>query len=464
MGSSVGVKLSQKQALALTPELVQSIKLLSKSGPELDEFVKDRLEENPFLEKPSDVPAGPAQPSAKVPGPDPAGARSMGAQSSGGSASVSTQDLLGQLPDTSVSLVEHIASQIRLHFEDRLDRSIAFQIVISLDEDGYLRRPLESLAAELGIAEERVATVLSAVQSFDPAGIAARSLGECFQRQLEDKGRFPLTMKALLANLDLLAKGETKKLMRLCDVDRETLVGMVNVLRTLDPKPARRFDCEPVPQAVPDVYLTKSGEGGWKVALNPQALPRVLVNRDYYSEVARGLDGEEERKFVVDCMTSANWLVRSLDQRAQTILKVATEIVRKQGQFFSHGASKLVPLSRTDVAETLKIHESTVSRAVANKYLQCDLGVFDLGYFFSAKLSGTDGETVLSAEAVRHKLVQLIEGETRDKVLSDDDLASNLHADGIHIARRTVAKYREELKIPSSSKRRRRLKANALLA
>ncbi|MEM1129664.1 MAG: RNA polymerase factor sigma-54 [Pseudomonadota bacterium] len=459
MGGSVGLKPSQRQSLALTSDLVQALKLLGASSAELEDFIKERVEENPFLDRVEGMPIAPA--------PDPTGplttaaARQGEPQTSGGIGQFAA-DPVAQIGDERVSLFEQLAAQIRLDLADPTDQAIATEIVLSLDEVGFLRRPVPNLAADLGVTEARVLSVLERVQRFEPVGIAARSLAECFERQLEERGLLSPAMAVLLANLDMLAKGHTKALMRACDVGHANLVTMVKVLRGLDPRPGHRFNADPVPLAVPDIVLEPGIGGAWNVVLNPAALPRVLVNRSYHAQVLGSLSDTGEKRFVVDCLSRANWLVRSLDQRARTILRVATEIVRRQSAFFAHGPAELRPLSRTEVADTLGIHESTVGRAVANKYMLCSHGVIELGYFFPAAISGTDGETRLAAEAVRHRLSELISGETAQSVLSDDDLADLVRAEGMHVARRTIAKYREAMNIPSSAKRRRHLRADAL--
>ena len=469
MGGAVRLQVGQKQALALTPELVQSIKLLGKSNIELEEFVRERLEENPFLERTRDRMDGTKPLSREAKGnsnasPAVGAAPSSGYTGRGVAHSENTQDFLSQIADERVSLAEYLASQIRLQFDDPEDIKIATQIVVSLDEDGFLRKPIENLAADIGVDLDAALFVLEKVQGFEPAGIATRSLRECFQRQLEDQNRFDSAMDVLLQNLELLAKGDSRKLMRLCKVDHTVLVRMVRDLRGLTPRPAHRFDADPVAHIVPDVVVQRGADEGWKISLNPAALPRVLVNRAYFAEVSKSISAIEDKRFIVDCMNSANWLARSLDQRAQTVLKVATEIVRRQSRFFSQGRAHVQPLSRSEIAEKLGIHESTVGRAVANKFILCSQGVVELSYFFSAAISGTNGETTLSAEAVRHRIAELVRRETATSVMSDDDLADLLRADGVHIARRTVAKYREEMRIPPSSKRRKSLQAGALLS
>jgi len=294
------------------------------------------------------------------------------------------------------------------------------------------------------------------MQQFDPPGILARNLAECLAIQLKALDRFDPAMAMLCRHLNLLAERRFNDLARLCGVDSADLADMIAEIRALDPKPGERFEggaeAQPV---IPDILMRQSRDGGWAIELNPDTLPRVLVNRRYYSEVSHGCRTAADREYLTERLNAANWLIRSLDQRAQTILKVATEIINQQEEFFQHGVSRLRPLVLRNIAEIIGMHESTVSRVTSNKFMSTPRGMFELKYFFSTAIPRADGGESFAAEAIRHRLKALIDDEAADDILSDDTLVEQLQGEGMDIARRTVAKYREQLGIPSSVQRRR---------
>jgi RNA polymerase sigma-54 factor len=338
------------------------------------------------------------------------------------------------------------------------DRALAGAIISSVDETGYLSEPLEAIAARLGADIEDAEAVLGVIQSCEPAGLAARSLAECLTLQLIERNRFDPAMQALVANLPMLAKRDFPLLRRLCKVDEEDLADMVSELRALNPKPGLAFTSVAVQSVIPDVFVRYAPDGGWAVELNSDALPRVIANKAYYVRLGRMKD-TADKSFIDEAWTSANWLTRSLDQRAKTILKVATEIVRQQDEFFLYGVQHMRPLNLKMIADAVSLHESTISRVTSNKYVATPRGTFEMKYFFTASISATAGQDAHSAEAVRFRIRQLIEAEQASHVLSDDALVEALRAQGIDIARRTVAKYREAMRIPSSALRRREKKA-----
>jgi len=297
--------------------------------------------------------------------------------------------------------------------------------------------------------------VLAVLQGFDPPGICARTLSECLAIQLKERDRFDPAMQALLAHLDLVARRDFSALRRICGVDDADLSDMIAEIRRLNPKPGLSFGSSVVQPIVPDVFVRPSQEGGWLVELNSDTLPKVLVNQTYYSEVSRTAKNDGEKSYLADCLQTATWLIRALDQRAKTILKVSTEIVRQQDAFFAHGVQFLRPLNLKTVADAIGMHESTVSRVTANKYMATSRGIFELKYFFTSSIAAADGGEAHSAEAVRHRIKQLIDAESAQDVLSDDTIVERLRGAGIDIARRTVAKYREAMRIPSSVQRRR---------
>ncbi|HEY5300876.1 MAG TPA: RNA polymerase factor sigma-54, partial [Acetobacteraceae bacterium] len=306
----------------------------------------------------------------------------------------------------------------------------------------------------LGIGVARIEAVRARMMRFDPPGLFARDLRECLAAQLAERDRLDPAMAALLDNLDLLAKRELRQLMAICGVDAEDIVQMVAEIRALDPKPAASWESEPIRVIVPDILMRAAADGGWLLELNPETLPRVLVNQRFFTRIAPRA-GKEARGFLAEHLASANWLVKSLQQRTQTILKVAAEIMRQQDAFLRRGIAHLRPLILRDIAVAVELHESTVSRVTANKYIATPRGMFELKYFFTTAIARTDGGDAHSAEAVRHRIRALIGAEDPDRVLSDDAIVECLRTEGVDIARRTVAKYREALRIPNSTQRKR---------
>jgi RNA polymerase sigma-54 factor len=330
------------------------------------------------------------------------------------------------------------------------------QYLIDLvDEAGYLNGDLTTVCEKLGAPRAEVEAVLKIVQTFDPPGVCARSLDECLAIQLKERNRFDPAMEMLVGHLDLLAKRDLAALRRLCGVSEEDLTDMIGEIRQLNPKPGLAFGSTLVQPIVPDVFVRPGPDGGFIVELNSDTLPKVLVNQIYHAEVAKTAKNDKDKSYLADCLQTATWLIRALDQRAKTILKVATEIVRQQDAFFANGVQHLRPLNLKTIADAIDMHESTVSRVTANKYMATNRGIFELKYFFTSAIAAADGGEAHSAEAVRHRIRQMIEGESPKDVLSDDTIVDRLREAGIDIARRTVAKYREAMRIPSSVQRRR---------
>ena len=509
MALGARLEFRQGQSLVITPQLQQAIKLLQLSNIELEAFVDQELEKNPLLQRddgpveddgpheaaefdqdlnfqdrpgaadaemdarpddlydasPGDIATGDVQASEPIAlegAADVGGAVDWSSQSAkSGSFDLDSADLESAM-SREKSLNDHLTEQLWALKLTEAERAIAASLIDGVDEGGYLRLDLDELAERLGCAGALVETVLAKVQGFDPPGVFARDVRECLMLQLQDKNRCDPAMQALLDNLDLLARRDFTNLRRICGVDEEDLRDMVAEIKGLTPRPGAAFGSAPVQSVTPDVFVREDGLGGWRIDLNTDTLPRVLINQRYHVEVAKASRTESERTFVSDCFASANWLVKSLDQRAKTILKVAAEIVRQQDAFLAFGVEHLRPLNLKTVAEAIGMHESTVSRVTSNKYMSTPRGVFELKFFFTSSIAASDGGEAYSAEAVRHKIKQLIdaEGEGRypEGVLSDDRIVEMLKATGIDIARRTVAKYRESLRIPSSVERKRSLK------
>ncbi|MYZ47640.1 RNA polymerase factor sigma-54 [Propylenella binzhouense] len=477
MGLSVNLQLRQSQSLVITPQLMQAIRLLQMTSLELDRFIEAELEQNPLLERAEaeesargeaepqasapeegglDLDAGaerePAEPDVDLPPYAPESARLATA------AAAPEWSAIEERVAATESLEAFIERQIDNRLADERDRFIARVLLGHLDQAGYLVADLGAIAEELGAPPCRIERVLAACQTFEPTGVFARSLRECLALQLAERNRLDPAMQALLDNLALLAARNTAALRLACGVDAEDLAQMVAEIRALDPKPGAAFASEPVEPLVPDVLVRPASDGGWLVELNEANLPRVLIDRASYAQfVGRG-DGET-RRFVADCLQKANWLVRSLDQRSRTILKVSAEIVRQQEGFLAHGVCALKPLNLRMIADAVGVHESTVSRATAGKTMATPRGIFELKFFFSTALPASGGGEAHSAESVKHRIRTLIAGERPEAVLSDDSIVEMLNSDGIEIARRTVAKYREMMGIASSVQRRREKRA-----
>ncbi|MEO5374285.1 MAG: RNA polymerase factor sigma-54 [Alphaproteobacteria bacterium] len=494
MALSARLDLRQSQSLVMTPQLQQAIKLLQLSNLELTAYVEQELERNPLLERDEggddrqpEEPAEPARVDAAEPvldslaaghdeapldvdydnawhsdGPSdsPDGADASLANWTGKGGRSDFEDGESSLERTlseGISLRDHLIAQVNVDIADSGDRLIALHLVEMLDDAGYLVGDLGEVVRVLECDMARVEAVLERLQAFDPPGIFARTLRECLALQLRERNRLDPAMQALLNHLDLLAKRDVQGLLAVCGVDAEDLAEMVAEIRALDPKPALRFDDTTATPVIPDVLMRVAAGGGWIIELNSETLPRLLIDTRYYAKVSRAARNKEEKSYIVENYQSASWLVKSLHQRANTILKVATEIVRQQDAFFAHGVEHLRPLVLRDIAQAIEMHESTVSRVTSNKYIASPRGIYELKYFFTQAIasSGGAGADAHSAEAVRHRIRTMIDAEPPDDVFSDDMIVDILKREGVKIARRTVAKYREALGIPSSVQRRR---------
>jgi RNA polymerase sigma-54 factor len=449
------LELKPSQSLVMTPQLQQSIKLLQLSNLELAAVIDRELAENPLLQRAEEAeggegPARDAEAGAdQAPLPDEG--PSLSAPSVGTSGEPPPSDFA---PPDGPSLRTHLEDQLSLAAPSPKARMIGLNLIDMIDEAGYLRGDIGQLAERLNVPQEDVARVLGLLQTFEPSGVGARDLAECLEIQLREQGRLDPMIATLLRHLDLIAAQDLPKLTRLCQADSEDVRDMIAEIRRLNPKPGLRFGGAPVTQITPDVFVRARADGNWHVELNGETLPRLLVDRAYFATV-RAQASRDDRAFLGDCLNAANWLVRSLDQRARTILKVAEEIVRRQDGFLRHGAEHLQPMTLRDVAAEIEMHESTVSRASAHKYLATPRGLFEFRYFFTSAVAAADGAAAHSSEAVRYRIKQLVDAETPDSVLSDDQIVEALKASGIDIARRTVAKYRDLMRIPSSRERRR---------
>ena len=480
---SQNLDLRQSQQLVMTPQLQQAIKLLQLNNVELSELVEEELSTNPLLEKDESNPAeGDREETPETTNKDTAGdeideafdgsntnddfdpGSSMAEIGAGGNAKFENiEDSFENRMSADKTLREHLIEQLHMAFDDNRDRMIGALLIDRLDETGYLREDPAQLAETLGASEERIEKLLKDMKGFDPTGICAADLAECMALQLEERGQLDNPMRILLENLEMIAGHDFKALAEKCGVNETYLKDMIEEIRALNPKPAAEFDHLVVQTAIPDVLmkrLPKNLGGGWRVELNSETLPRVLVNNEYYTEVAKSATQKKDKEYLSTQLQNANWLVRAMDQRAQTILKVAGEIVEQQDAFFNYGIEFLKPLKLSDIAEEIDMHESTVSRVTTNKYIGTPRGIFELKYFFSTALISEDG-AAHSAEAIKARIKTLIDEEDPKKILSDDKIVALLKEEGIDLARRTVAKYREAMHIGSSVQRRKEKKSRS---
>jgi RNA polymerase sigma-54 factor len=506
------LELRQSQALVMTPQLMQAIKLLQLSNLDLATYVDGELERNPLLERASEGEDEGARAEAAAAPPEAApsdanaadwigdefetsrgameerlgtnldnvfpddgnaaapraGAEAVPAPSEWASAGSGGRDdddyNLEAFVSAEATLADHLAEQLTLAISDPAQRMVGQYLIDMVDEAGYLVGEIETVADKLGTSPEEVEAVLRVLQGFDPAGVFARNLAECLTIQLKERDRYDPAMQALVEHLPLLAARDLAGLRKACRVDDEDLGDMIAEIRRLNPKPGLAFGTTLVQPVVPDVFVRPGPDGGWLIELNSNTLPKVLLNQTYYSEVSKTARRDGDKSYLSECLQTATWLIRALDQRAKTILKVAAEIVRQQDAFFAHGVQHLRPLNLKTVADAISMHESTVSRVTANKYMATSRGIFELKYFFTSSIAAANGGEAHSAEAVRHRIKQLIDAENPTDVLSDDTIVDKLREAGIDIARRTVAKYREAMRIPSSVQRRRQKQAVLNLA
>src|SRR6202158_4481567 len=500
------LQIRQSQALVMTPQLMQAIKLLQLSNLDLVAYVEAELERNPLLEPGNaDGEAAPAEANGAAAAAQPDGSETRN-EGGGEPAGATTQERAeDRIDDTSVedtapgrvrtsdmpagysewagvgsggrddgefnleafvsaetTLADWLREQLTLAIANPARRMIGQYLIDLVDEAGYLNADLTTVAERLGTSVAEIEAVLGILQGFDPPGICARDLAECLAIQLKERDRYDPAMQALITRLDLLARRDFAALKRFCGVGEEALADMIAEVRRLNPKPGLAFGSTIVQPIVPDVFVRPAPDGAWNVELNADTLPRVLVNQSYYASVSKTAKNEKEKNFLAECFQTATWLTRSLDQRARTILKVSTEIVRQQDAFLAHGVQHLRPLNLRIVADAIGMHESTVSRVTANKYMATPRGIFELKYFFSSSIASADGGEAHSAEAVRHRIKQMIDAESPADVLSDDTIVQRLKDAGIDIARRTIAKYRDAMKIPSSVHRRREKQSSKL--
>lgn len=481
----------------MTPQLQQAIKLLQMSNLELQEYVQLEMEKNPLLERDDsdqpqadDIDAAPSNKeeaivlSEDAPPADAAEALNTDYENvysedsvtdraqeapRDSSPAMQTETRGSRMDDEDAlslestltrapNLHEHLEQQLHVACTDPRDKLLGSFLIDMIDECGYLHSDIQSVSQTLVVPVAEIERVLKIIQRFEPTGVGARTLAECLALQLTERNRFDPAMQALVENLGLLAKRDLSALLRITGVSSEDLADMIAEIKQLNPKPGLKYGSEPVQPVVPDIFVRELPNGGYHVELNAETLPRFLVNTRYYATV--GSKDKEVKAYLTEHLNNANWLVRSLEQRARTILKVASEIVRQQDGFLANGITHLRPLNLKAIAEVIGMHESTVSRVTANKYIATPRGTFELKYFFTSAIQSSEGGDAHSAETVRHRIRELIDGESANAVLSDDRIVDVLRVAGIDIARRTVAKYREAMRIPSSVDRKRMKQSN----
>lgn len=486
MAQSQSLQLKQSQSLVMTQQLQQSIKLLQLSSLELNEFVEAEIEKNPLLNKegegdtleadpPLDLPAqggegvqgepvGGEQAADKLDANYGDGYQAQGDYEGGrAQAGEMRTQMRGQSEDFNLeaiassekSLSEHLHEQLAVDVLDPQMRLIGSHLIGLLDEGGYLREPLEEICETLGAKRALVEETLAAVQQFDPCGIFARDLKECLALQLAEQNLLDPMMQALLDNIHLMERGDIAGLQAACGADGEDFADMLTQIRTCDPFPARRFVNDAAQVVAPDVYVRRGKDGIWQVELNHETLPSVLLNKHYYTELTGKTEKKEDKKYLSEQFAQASWLIKAIDQRAQTIIKVTAEIVKQQEAFLLYGIQFLKPLTLKDIALAVEMHESTISRVTSNKYMATPRGLFELKYFFTSSIHAGSGGDDVSSKTVMYYIKELIEAESPKKILSDDAIVTKLKDRNIDIARRTVAKYREAMHIPSSVIRRR---------
>ena len=499
--------LRQSQSLVMTPQLQQAIRLLALSNLEIEAFIATELEKNPLLDSVADDNGGNSSAGDQDNNADSpedmlnsnrddkasrtdeliergvAAADTLDADFAGDtfhhdSASDSMSDItsighdgmlglsggLSSGSDTDgidfdsfsapeISLADHLIMQAGEALSG-LHHAVAIHLIDQIDAAGYIDVDMLGTSQRLGVPLLIIEEALATIQRFDPAGVGARNLSECLALQAKEADRYDPCMAILIDNLDLVAKGALAQLKRICGVDDEDMADMIRELRNYDPKPGLKYQSHNIQAVTPDLFVEKSKQG-WIIEVNSATLPKLLVNRTYYAELAGGARTAESKAWLSECLASANWLIRAMDQRQRTIIKVASEIVKQQEGFFLHGVSHMKPLTLKTIAEAIDMHESTVSRVTSNKYLSCSRGMFELKYFFSSGIQSADGGEAISASAVKAALKTLIEAEEPNAILSDEKLAEMLKQKGFDISRRTVVKYRESMGLGSSVQRRR---------
>ena len=505
MQLSQSIRLKQKQSMVMTPRLQQAIKMLQMSNLDLASYLEDQALENPFLEVAASSGEGsegsegsefnaaalePAQAEASEPATtdtatidtdmkagaspqdDPSGHQDFdnrfdysaaegpagGQTSKGGD---QEWDMIAStIAERPPSLFEHVGRQIDMSFDDPKQRMIAHILTGALLPSGWLGKAVDDIAEENDLSRDDVVRVLARMQKFEPTGIFATGLADCLRLQAREAGVLDAAFEVLLDNLELLAQGKIDQLARRCKSSPEDVRAMLRRIREFDPKPAETFFGEAEIVSAPDLIAYR-GPDGWVVELNKSTLPGITIDEHYAARLKKRVAEQAEQKFTMQALSSARWLKRAMQQRNETTLAIAAEIVRQQTPFLEKGANHLKPLLLRDVAKAVGMHESTVSRVTTGLMIATPRGSVTLKSFFSVSLASEDNEAGTSAASVRHLISEIIAKEEPCDPFSDDEIVTRINAGGVAVARRTVAKYRQILKIPSSAERRRRARLNA---
>ncbi|RTK92649.1 MAG: RNA polymerase sigma-54 factor [Rickettsiales bacterium] len=445
----------QKQSLTMTSTMHQSLSILQMSNMELANFAAQELGKNPFIEDDKITTEVVRNKNADKP--------NLSSSNNSYSNSYSSQDFLSNIASEK-SLKEHITEQIELSFDDYKEKIIAYFLLDSLQNSGYLKISTGQAADILKCDEEIVCDVLKIMQSFDPAGVFARDLKECLLIQLSDQENVDQSLLMMVQNIDLIANGDYKKLSKLCKVDIGNIGSLVKQIKLLNPKPTNGFFVEQTSFKIPDVVLTFDDRGIAKLETNPESVPRLRINNEYYAIVKNNIHNDNEKNFVKSEIEAANAIIKSIQHRNNTILRIAGAIVEEQIDFFTKGVMYFKPLTLNTIAAKTEFNESTVSRSTANKYIATPSGIFELKYFFSSSINtARSSSDNISSTKVKEIIKQIIASEDPNNILSDDNIVEQLTKFNISIARRTVAKYREFLKIPTSSARKRALQVNCVV-
>ena len=476
------LKLKQSQSLVMTPQLQQAIKLLQLNNLELTELVNKELEENPFLENESSeekvekfeeetndlsesFESGESiADEPKIDDYDNRWDTDLSYQSyskTTDSDSIDPGSVVEQTLSEKISLKGILKNQAELEFKSQTEKKISELLIDYIEPSGWITISIDELADFSGFDKTLIEKVLLKMQNFEPNGVFARNLKECLIIQLKNEDKLNNSKKKLIENLELLGEGNLKELQKITNLREEELKENIKSIRLLNPKPGTKYSDENSIIFNPDVIVAKNNEN-WEVELNNSTLPKVTVNEEYVNEI-EGLNcSESDKKYITENLNSAKWLIKAIQQRNTTTLKISAEIVNQQKLFFEKGKKYLKPMILKDVAKKINMHESTVSRVTSEKLMLTPRGIFEMKIFFSASIGGTNDGDSFSAASVRESLKKLISNEPMNNPFSDEILVNKLHSQGISLARRTVAKYRELLNIPSSSIRRRMMRIQNL--
>ena len=479
MQISQNLKLKQSQSLVMTPQLQQAIKLLQLTNLELTDLVEKELEENPFLEDQSSEEEKTVSDEEEItkniddsfnngdsisdePYNHDYENRWDNDTNVGNSKNHSEEyndpgTIIERTQSDKISLKTILLNQAQLEFSDSEEKEMAEILIDYVDPSGLITEDILEISSFSGFPLEKIENVLCRMQTFEPSGVFARNLKECLIIQLKNIDSYNITNQTIIENLELLGNGNLKGLQKITGLTEENLRTEIKLIRSLNPKPGTIYDEGGHNIAHPDVIVTKNRDE-WNVELNNSTLPKVCVNDSYVKEIEKLECKDSDKKYINESLNSARWLIKAIEQRNITTLKISSEIINQQKDFFEKGKKFLKPMILKDVAKKINMHESTVSRVTSEKLMMTPIGIFEMKIFFSASINSINSGESHSAESVRESLRKIISDEPCESPLSDEMLVSRLKGEGINLARRTVAKYRELLNIPASSVRRKIMK------